>query len=83
MWILFCIRHVSKVFCRYKNTPLRAIFTIVNYLCPESSLSETALREIMSILEEFAPNIPLTGTYTENFENAPNAITKRGELNVV
>ena len=48
MWILFCIRHVPKVFFRYKNTRLRAIFTIVNCLCPESSLSETALREIMS-----------------------------------
>ena len=82
MWILFCIRHVPKVFCRYKNTCLRAIFTIVNYLCPESSLSEIVLQEIMSILEEFAPNIPLTGTYTEDFENALNAITKRGELNV-
>lgn len=32
MWILFSIRHVPKVFSRYKNTRLTIISRIVKYL---------------------------------------------------
>jgi hypothetical protein len=82
MWILFCIRHVPKAFSRYKNTRLTVMYEILKYLCPESSLTELVLQEIVEMLEEFVPNISLAGSYSHDFEEALNIVTKTGEFNV-
>ena len=82
MWILFCIRHVPKVFSRYKNTRFKAILTIVKYLCLECLLTEVLLQEIVDMLEEFAPDIPLKGSYSDDFEEALSVISKKDEINV-
>ena len=82
MWILFCIRHVPKVFSRYKNTRLTAILKIVKYLCPECLLTDVLLQEIVDMLEEFAPDIPLKGSYSDDFEEALSVVSKKGEINV-
>ena len=82
MWILFSIRHVSKVFSRYKNTRLTIISRIVKYLCPESSLTDIVVEEIVDTLEKFAPNMQLTGTYSNDFDDALKAVTKVGEFSV-
>lgn len=82
MWILFSIRHVPKVFSRYKNTRFTIISRIVKYLCPESSLTDVVVEEIVDTLEKFAPNMPFTGTYSNDFDDALKAVTKAGEFNV-
>ena len=68
--------------CVYKNTRLTAILTIVKYLCPECLLTEVLLQEIVDMLEEFAPDIPLKGSYSHDFEEALSVISKKDEINV-
>ncbi|CAB4006978.1 Hypothetical predicted protein [Paramuricea clavata] len=83
MWILFSIRHVPKVFSRYKNTRFTIISRIVKYLCPESSLTDVVVEEILDILEKFAPNMPLAETYSNDFDDALKAVTKAEEMFLV
>ena len=50
---------MPKVFSQYKNTRLMIISRIVKYLCPESSLTDIVVEEIVDTLEKFAPNMQL------------------------
>lgn len=53
MWIMFSMRHVPRVFARYKNNRSIIIFGIIDYLRPERFTVEL-VEEIVCFLEEFA-----------------------------
>ena len=47
-----------------------AVLTIVTYLCPKGLLKEVFLQKIVDMLQEFVPNTPRKGAYSDKFEEA-------------